>query len=708
MKRRAFIKATSAGSMLGISAPKTFGNSLIPKPGMENGNVLKVHLLFKTHLDIGFTGSADKVLRKYFDRYIPAAMELARKSRMAGADGRFVWTTGSWLVYEFLERADTQRRREMEAAIDAGDVTWHGLPFTVQGELLSQSMLKADLNISRILDRRFGKNTVAAKVTDVPGQTRSLVPAMQEQGLDFLHIGVNPASALPEVPSMFRWRAPDGSEIMVAYQGDYGGILVLPDGKTAVSIVFTGDNKGPQNRDQVMNVYRALHKQFPEAKIMASDLNRVAADLGRLGDKLPVVTEEIGDSWIHGAASDPWKIARFRELMRFREQKLNEESFVALSDQDMAFSIPLSMVAEHTWGLDVKSHLKSWGVYNKEQLSAARNTEPFRNMEKSWQEKRAYIQTAIESLPQTLRQEAHRRLDALGPSGQDLSGMDKADLSEVFVFSHFRIRLDKNTGAIVSLTEKKTGINRADAGHPLALFVYQTFDQSDYDRFFGQYLRARKQWALDDFGKPGLKHTNAVGMTWLPVVRNACMARNENADLLFIELAVDGGAGTPPFGCPKVVAVKMEFPKSKPEIAITLNWFDKPATRLPEAVWFSFAPVLHSGEIWMMDKSGQKVDPRLVVRNGARKLHGVQSGVWLEGGHKFEIETMDAPIVAPGERNLLNFDNSLPVPEDGMHFCLYNNVWGTNYTMWFDDDMKFRFKLKFGGGRQSRSSDDQN
>ena len=29
-----------------------------------------------------------------------------------------------------------------------------------------------------------------------------------------------------------------------------------------------------------------------------------------------------------------------------------------------------------------------------------------------------------------------------------------------------------------------------------------------------------------------------------------------------------------------------------------------------------------------------------------------------------------------------------------MHFCLYNNVWGTNFVMWFDDDMQFRFLLE--------------
>ena len=61
------------------------------------------------------------------------------------------------------------------------------------------------------------------------------------------------------------------------------------------------------------------------------------------------------------------------------------------------------------------------------------------------------------------------------------------------------------------------------------------------------------------------------------------------------------------------------------------------------------------------------------------------------------IESMDAPLVAPGERNLLNFDNALPDPGDGMHFCLCNNVWGTNFAMWFEDDMQFRFKLRFEG-----------
>ena len=59
------------------------------------------------------------------------------------------------------------------------------------------------------------------------------------------------------------------------------------------------------------------------------------------------------------------------------------------------------------------------------------------------------------------------------------------------------------------------------------------------------------------------------------------------------------------------------------------------------------------------------------------------------------IESLDAPLVAPGKPALLNFDNQQPPLENGMHFNLYNNIWGTNFPMWFEEDARFRFLLRF-------------
>jgi hypothetical protein len=82
-------------------------------------------------------------------------------------------------------------------------------------------------------------------------------------------------------------------------------------------------------------------------------------------------------------------------------------------------------------------------------------------------------------------------------------------------------------------------------------------------------------------------------------------------------------------------------------------------------------------------------------------MHAVEQGIrYHDAEHSLTLKTWDAPRVAPEERSLLNFDNALPAVKDGMHFCLCNNVWGTNFVMWFDDDMKFRFTLQ---GRMKRS-----
>ena len=56
--------------------------------------------------------------RKYFEVYFPQAIRLAADLRTAG-DERYVWTTGSWLIYQYLEQAAPAERKQMEEALDA-------------------------------------------------------------------------------------------------------------------------------------------------------------------------------------------------------------------------------------------------------------------------------------------------------------------------------------------------------------------------------------------------------------------------------------------------------------------------------------------------------------------------------------------------------------------------------------------------------------
>jgi hypothetical protein len=56
--------------------------------------------------------------------------------------------------------------------------------------------------------------------------------------------------------------------------------------------------------------------------------------------------------------------------------------------------------------------------------------------------------------------------------------------------------------------------------------------------------------------------------------------------------------------------------------------------------------------------------------------------------------TLDAPLVALGSQSPLNFSRAEPNLDGGIHFNLFNNAWGTNYIMWFAEDMRFRFVIE--------------
>lgn len=141
-----------------------------------------------------------------------------------------------------------------------------------------------------------------------------------------------------------------------------------------------------------------------------------------------------------------------------------------------------------------------------------------------------------------------------------------------------------------------------------------------------------------------------------------------------------------------------------------------------------------------VDKLGTMVDVTNVVKNGGAALHGLNpagSVQWSRtassrggevpralasdasvqlannnsndgsggggGGMKFRIWSLDAASVAPGHNvNIWAWDaynNGTAVrPTDGAAFCLWNNLWHTNYPLWYpwnSRDVHSRFRFKF-------------
>lgn len=134
----------------------------------------EIIVLFKTHLDIGYTELAHNVVDSYMREYIPSALKIAAQTR--NKEARFIWTIGSWLVDKYLKEGEL--REKMEEAIRQGDIRWHGLPFTTHTELMNRDLFEYGMHISQDLDKRFGMQTIASKMTDVPGHTRAMIPSL--------------------------------------------------------------------------------------------------------------------------------------------------------------------------------------------------------------------------------------------------------------------------------------------------------------------------------------------------------------------------------------------------------------------------------------------------------------------------------------------------------------------------------------------------
>ena len=67
---------------------------------------------------------------------------------------------------------------------------------------------------------------------------------------------------------------------------------------------------------EVLNAYEILRAEFPNAELHAGNLEDFFVAANVIKDKLPILTNEIGDTWIQGVASDPRKCAEYRAVSR--------------------------------------------------------------------------------------------------------------------------------------------------------------------------------------------------------------------------------------------------------------------------------------------------------------------------------------------------------------------------------------------------------
>jgi hypothetical protein len=311
-------------------------------------SIRSIHLVYMTHLDLGFTDTTRKVCDTYFNNYFPKAFQTAQELRKRGGKEMFRWTEFPWLIQEYLDggancahgRRSDAEIAAMQQAIANNDIIWHATALNFLPEVLDEDMWDYSLQMAGKLNQQFNKSwgTLCGKHTDVPGMSKSTIPALAKNGIKMYHIGYNAACAKGTrfLAPAFRWRHEEQGvmhELITLVNNNYGSEIIVRGndgihmaiqpfhgvpGAEDVALVFqfNADNLAPPTSAQMISSWAALAKKYPDAEIKASSLDDFAREVIQKGNlsALPVVTGELGDSWHYGAPC---------ECLRSKFTKLN-------------------------------------------------------------------------------------------------------------------------------------------------------------------------------------------------------------------------------------------------------------------------------------------------------------------------------------------------------------------------------------------------
>jgi hypothetical protein len=521
----------------------------------QNNNLEEIIIVYKSHVDIGYTHLAREVLHDFRTSLIDEALEVADKNKNLSPDQQFIWTIPGWPMKKILEDWDgqtPQRRQGVREAFKEGRFAVHALPFTMQIELMEPEGMVRSLGYASEVAREAGKSLpTGAKMTDVPSYSKFTPTLLKNAGVNFLHLGCNPGSTPPEVPFLFFWEGPDGSRLLTMYSASYGNTLFPPDDwkhKTWIAMMMKSDNKPPPSPEEVLEDINSFKEKFPGVKVRIGTLGDFGDRMAKedLSD-LPVISKDMPDSWIQGPMSNPEAVILARKAVPdlFAAEALHTllgSWGVESKDESgrIADGYENSILFyEHTWGgalwwmgkfspaQNNIGQVSYWFYGDK--WKADLKTNKYDRLVDSWEEHSAYahnlseivsasMQEGMESLAKAVKIEGHSTVafnplpwkrDAIIngslvkdiPAGgymafqaKPVSSAGELKSGNSFENDHFSIVFDSAGGSIASLIDKRSGreLIERDGKYGFGQYLHEKFSADEVADYCKSYIRGEK------------------------------------------------------------------------------------------------------------------------------------------------------------------------------------------------------------------------
>jgi len=712
------------------------GDALVVQPV----KVTDVWVVFKTHLDIGYTDRIDAVLKKYRVNMMEGALGVIEASRSQPAEKRFSWTLAGWpLAHVLGPQQDPARKARIERAVREGSIAFHAVPFTFHSETDDLEDLVRGLGFSSQLARKYGRPlSISAKMTDVPCHSWVWPTLLAHAGVKFFQIGCNPSSAVVRVPPLFWWEGPDGSRILCNYTSVYGSGLMPPRNwpcSNYLAMIMTGDNHGPPSAADVERLRRQAATHLPGVRVHFGTLDDFARAVLDEKPELPVVRGDMPDTWIHGWMSMPIEAKaahRLRPLEPAVESLDTQLWLWGLSPGELAPALAeayenSNLFSEHTFG-PFGPNGGSWNSGTPRYLygeawKAAHARGAYKKYEEAFDDKREFARRA----EKIVRRELASRLELLarsvrcdGPhavvynalpwarsgvvevSGRRLYAADVpangykciplgnerpaalAATSTEFETPFYKVMFDLKRGGIASLVEKKTGRQLVDLSSPYTLgqFLHERFDAQRMEAFRAAYTRDGYPWAKGNLPK------DAGYAALTPSAWALAVERSDAADVATLT-AVDT------LGLAKGIAIVVTLYREQPLVDVEWRVTDKTPDPIPEGGWLCF-PFAVGQPRFRLGRLGGPIDPAKDIVAGAnRHYFCISTGVTAtgKGGEGVGLCPIDSPCVSLDEPGLWKFSLDYTPKRPTVFVNLYNNEWVTNFPEWQDGSWTSRVRL---------------
>ena len=383
-----------------VNAPKSI-NINVSVAGLlnKNENIDLKPVIFRefdfvshSHNDIGYSDLQDTVEQKQI-RNIRDAMELINKTTDYPTNARYKWNIESlWAVENFMKIASDQEKNNFVEDVKSGSI---GLPASYANQLTGLSSPEDLIHYTEYafqLKQLYGIDFNTVMISDIPGVSWAMVPALAQRGIKYISSGPNYVPSIPELGDRvgysdrawgdkpFYWLSPSGKEKVLFWQAAKGyswfhNFNVGRAGEKTksnlmdylreldaekypyemVQLRYTIPADNGTTDSHLSEFVKDWNEKYISPKIVLVNVSKMMEEFEKkYHNIIPVYSGDYSPYWEDGAASTAKELA----ITRHTSNRLNQSEILSTMidpdkfDNEKFYNAwrDVVMFEEHTWG----------------------------------------------------------------------------------------------------------------------------------------------------------------------------------------------------------------------------------------------------------------------------------------------------------------------------------------------------------------------